>query len=112
MLNERDARTFVFPAEPRKSRGRKDGAPPSPHMVEHKEDRAKLSHWGSDLRRTYKTLGKEAGVPEFLLDLFQNHSQGGVSRGYNIREVMGGDFLSDAQERISQFLMRQINNKK
>lgn len=76
MLNERDARTFVFPAEPRKSRGRRDGAPPSPHMVEHKEDRAKLSHWGSDLRRTYKTLGKEAGVPEFLLDLFQNHSQG------------------------------------
>lgn len=111
MLNERAARTFVFPAEPRKSRGRKDGAPPSLHMVEHKEERDRLSHWGSDLRRTYKTLGKEAGVPEFLLDLFQNHAQSGVSRGYNIREVMGGTFLMDAQERISQYLVQNLNKK-
>lgn len=111
MLNERAARTYVFPAEPRKSRGRKDGAPPSLHMVEHKEERDRLSHWGSDLRRTFKTLGKEAGVPEFLLDLFQNHAQGGVSRGYNIREVMGGTFLLDAQERLSQFFMQHLNKK-
>lgn len=111
MLNERAARTYVFPAEPRKSRGRKDGAPPSLHMVEHKEERDRLSHWGSDLRRTYKTLGKEAGVPEFLLDLFQNHAQGGVSRGYNIREVMGGDFLTEAQERISAYLTAHLDNK-
>lgn len=111
ILNERAARTYVFPAEPRKSRGRSDGAPPSLHMVEHREDRAKLSHWGSDLRRTYKTLGKEAGVPEFLLDLFQNHAQGGVSRGYNIREVMGGDFLGEAQERISKYLIEQMGSK-
>ncbi|MEM0988689.1 MAG: tyrosine-type recombinase/integrase [Pseudomonadota bacterium] len=110
MLNERAARTYVFPSEPSKSRGRKDGASPSQHMVEHKEDRARLSHWGSDLRRTYKTLGKEAGVPEFLLDLFQNHAQGGVSRGYNIREVMGGDFLAEAQERISYYLTEHMDN--
>jgi integrase len=111
MLSERAARTYVFPAEFRKSRGRRDGGAPSLHMVEHKEDRDRLSHWGSDLRRTYKTLAKEAGVAEFLIDLFQNHAQGGVSRGYNIREVMGGNFLLDAQERISQHLMHSLNNK-
>lgn len=102
------AREWVFPSEPSRSNGRKDGKPPSPHIVAHKEDRDKLSHYGSDLRRTYKTLGKEAGLPEFILDLFQNHAQGGVSRGYNVREAMGADFLVEMQERMSQFLMRNL----
>ncbi|QGY00192.1 hypothetical protein EI983_18750 [Roseovarius faecimaris] len=110
MLNPRSAHEWVFPSDPSRSNGRADGGDPSPHMVEHKEERDKLSHWGSDLRRTYKTLSKEAGMPEFIADLFQNHAQGGVSRGYNVREAMGGDFLADMQEKMSAFLMERLTD--
>lgn len=59
----------------------------------------------SDLRRTFKTLGKEARVPAGPVP------EPRPGRGYNIREVMGGTFLMDAQERLSQFFMLHLNKK-
>ena len=49
-------------------------------------------------------------MPEFIADLVQNHTQGGVSRGYNVREAMGGDFLADMQEKMSAFLMERLTD--
>ena len=34
----------------------------SGHLHQHREDRALLSHWGGDLRQSYRTLGQAAGL--------------------------------------------------
>lgn len=47
-----NGRVWLFPSDS-----------PSGHMVEHKEDRAVLSHWGNDLRQTYRTLARRPRSP-------------------------------------------------
>jgi integrase len=37
----------------------------SGHLAEGKEDRAKLSKWGNDLRQSFRTIATAAGVSEF-----------------------------------------------
>ena len=45
---------------------------PSGHMEEHKEKRTTLSHWGNDLRQTYRTLGQAAQISEVDMHLLMN----------------------------------------
>lgn len=76
------------------------------HLVEHKEDRAVLSHWGNDLRQTYRTLGQAAEVSEVDMHLLMNHSLPGVNAGYITRSKLMRDHLRAQQEKLSQFLIR------
>lgn len=78
------------------------------HMVEHKEDRQRLSKWGNDLRQTYRTLGQAAGLSEIDMHLLMNHSLPGVNAGYITRARLLGDHLRSAQERLSQCVMDHV----
>lgn len=75
------------------------------HMVEHKEDRRRLSKWGNDLRQTYRTLGQAAGLSEIDMHLLMNHSLPGVNAGYITRERLLGDHLRAAQEKLSNCIV-------
>ena len=60
---------------------------PSGHMEEHKEKRTVLSHWGNDLRQTYRTLGQAAEISEVDMHLLMNHAlPGGAPPGCARRE--------------------------
>lgn len=78
---------------------------PSGHLQEHKEDRAVLSHWGNDLRQTYRTLGQAAEVSEVDMHLLMNHSLPVVNAGYITRSKLMRDHLRTQQEKLSQFLV-------
>lgn len=78
---------------------------PCGHLVEHKEDRAVLSHWGNDLRQTYRTLGQAAEVSEVDMHLLMNHSLPGVNAGYITRSKLMRDHLRAQQEKLSRFLI-------
>lgn len=58
-------------------------ASPSGHLEEHKEKRTVLSHWGNDLRQTYRTLGQAAQISEVDMHLLMNHALPGVHPGYS-----------------------------
>ncbi len=75
------------------------------HIVEHKEDRRRLSKWGNDLRQTYRTLGQAAGLSEIDMHLLMNHSLPGVNAGYITRARLLGDHLRSAQEKLSQCIV-------
>src|SRR5207302_9211355 len=68
------AREWIFPAAGR-----------SGHLAEHKENRKRLSHWGGDLRQTYRTLAQTIGISELDVHLLMNHSVAGTSAGYITR---------------------------
>lgn len=74
-------------------------------MVEHEEDRRRLSKWGNDLRQTYRTLGQAAGLSEIDMHLLMNHSLPGVNAGYITRARLLGDPLRSAQEKLSQCIV-------
>ncbi len=76
---------------------------PAGHMVETGEDRAALSHWGGDLRRTFKTLGLAAGLTELDTMILQNHALAGASRGYIVTPALWAH-LTDAQGRVSRYI--------
>jgi hypothetical protein len=78
---------------------------PSGHLQEHKEDRAALSHWGNDLRQTYRTLAQAAEVSEVDMHLLMNHSLPGVNAGYITRSKLMRDHLRAQQEKLSQFMI-------
>lgn len=78
---------------------------PCGHMVEHKEDRAVLSHWGNDLRQTYRTLGQAAEVSEVDMHLLMNHSLPGLNAGYITRSKLMRDHLRAQQEKLSRFMV-------
>ena len=90
MMHEEQAATWLFPAE----------SGPG-HVSEHKEDRADLSHWGNDLRQTYRTIGQIAEVNDVDMHLLMNHSLPGVSAGYITRAKLVGTHLRHAQQAIS-----------
>jgi hypothetical protein len=82
---------------------------PSGHLEEHKEDRLKaLSHWGNDLRQSFRTLGQIAGVSELDSQLLMNHSIQGVNPGYITRSKLIADHLRQQQEKISQLIVGTV----
>jgi integrase len=78
------------------------------HLSEHKEKRTVVSHWGNDLRQSYRTLGQAAGVPELDMHLLMNHSLGGVNPGYITRDKLVADHLRTQQEKLSNFIIKRV----
>jgi hypothetical protein len=82
---------------------------PSGHLEEHKEDRDKvLSHWGNDLRQSYRTLGQVAQVSDLDMHLLMNHSFPGVNAGYITRSKLMADHLRQQQEKVSQLVIGAV----
>lgn len=81
---------------------------PCGHMTEHKEDRSVLSHWGNDLRQTYRTLAQAAEVSEVDMHLLMNHALPGVNSGYITRFKLMRDHLRAQQERLSVFFLGTV----
>jgi integrase len=97
MMHPEQAADWLFPAE----------SGPG-HINEHKEDRADLSHWGNDLRQTYRTIGQIAEVNEVDMHLLMNHSLPGVNAGYITRAKLVGTHLRQAQQLISDRMFESI----
>jgi hypothetical protein len=95
-LHGRAAREWIFPA-----------ATPAGHLSEHKEDREKLSHWGGDLRQTWRTMAHEAGLSELDAHLLMNHSLGNVNAGYISTPALL-DHLRSQQEKVSHYIMAAL----
>ena len=91
------AKVWLFPSEA-----------PEGHMAEHKERRAVVSHWGNDLRQSYRTLGQAAGVSELDMHLLMNHAMGGVNAGYITRQKLVADHLRQQQDKVSDFIVGQV----
>lgn len=70
------------------------------HMVEYKERRARLSHWGGDLRQTYATVATGIGIPHRKLKLLMNHLTRDVTDGYTTASELHFDLVQQ-QERLS-----------
>ena len=81
---------------------------PSGRLVEHGEKRSDLSHWGNDLRQSYRTLGQAAGLSEIDMHLLMNHSLPGVNAGYITRHKLLGDHLRSQQERLSKLILGAV----
>jgi integrase len=92
-----NSRVWLFPA---------DSA--SGHVVEHKEPRDKLSHWGNELRQTYRTIGQIAEVNDIDMHLLMNHALPGVNAGYITRNKLVGTHLRAAQQKISDAIMNAV----
>jgi len=91
VLYPAQAKEWLFPADS-----------DSGHLVEHKEDRAKLAKWGNDLRQTYRTVAQIAGIGDLDIHLLMNHTVPGVNAGYITRSKLLGDHLRQQQEMISR----------
>lgn len=91
------AREWLFPSDA-----------PSGRLVEHGEKRSVLSHWGNDLRQSYRTLGQAAGLSEIDMHLLMNHSLPGVNAGYITRHKLLGDHLRGQQERLSKLIVGTV----
>lgn len=101
LLFPEQSQTWLFPSESA-----------SGHMAEHKEDRQSiLSHWGMDLRQTYRTLGQPAGVPEVDIHLLMNHAIQGVNIGYITRSKLMSDHLRLQQDRLSDLMIGAVVGK-
>ena len=81
------------------------------HLVEHKEPRDKLSHWGNELRQTYRTLGQIADINDIDMHLLMNHSLPGVNAGYITRNKLVGGHLRVAQQKISDCVMATVKQQ-
>jgi integrase len=90
MMHPVQAGEWLFPA-----------ASKSGHIIEHKESGKRLSHWGNELRQSYRTIGQSAGVGEVDMHLLMNHALPGVNAGYITREKLVGTHLRHAQQQIS-----------
>jgi integrase len=80
----------------------------SGHLVEHKEDRKILSHWGGDLRQSYRTIAQAIGISEVDVQLLMNHALPGVSAGYLTRAKLVPTSLRDAQEKLSRLMLQKV----
>lgn len=94
MMFARQAREWIFPA-----------AGTFGHLAEHKEDRETLSHWGGDLRQTYRTIAQAIGIFDLDIHLLMNHSAPGVSAGYITRAKLVPTSLRNAQEKLSRAMI-------
>jgi len=91
------AGTWLFPSDA-----------PVGHLIEHKEDRSVLSHWGNDLRQTYRTLGQAAGLTDVDMHLLMNHALPGINAGYITRSKLMRDHLRRQQEKLSHFVIDAV----
>lgn len=97
VMYPKTARDWLFPSDA-----------PSGHIEEHKEDRATvLSHWGNDLRQSYRTLGQAAKVSEVDMHLLMN-SLPEVNAGYITRSKLMADHLRQQQECISALVIGAV----
>lgn len=90
MMHPEQAVEWLFPA-----------ASKSGHIIEHKESGTRLSHWGNELRQSYRTIGQSAGIGEMDMHLLMNHALPGVNAGYITREKLVGTHLRQAQQQNS-----------
>lgn len=97
MMHREAASEWVFPGESS-----------SGHMCEHKEKRTLLSHWGNELRQTYRTMGQVAGINDVDMHLLMNHSLPGVNAGYITRAKLVSSHLRDAQQTLSDTLFKWL----
>jgi hypothetical protein len=93
-MHAEQAAVWIFPA-----------ATASGHIAEHKEDRSVLSHWGGDLRQTWRTVAVAAGIGDMEGHLLLNHKLRGVSAGYITRGALL-PHLMEAQEKVSKEIAR------
>jgi integrase len=100
MMHPEQAQTWLFPADSK-----------SGHIIEHKEERFVLSHWGNDLRQTYRTIGQLAGTNEIDIHLLMNHSLPGVNAGYITRSKLVHSHLRAAQQQISNAVFGSLENE-
>lgn len=96
MLHDREARCWIFPA-----------STPAGHLTEHKERRDKLSHWGGDLRQTWRTAAQMVGLSELDCSLLMNHSLGSVNAGYISTPALR-EQLRRCQEKVSIQLLAML----
>lgn len=73
------------------------------HLVDTTEPRERLSHWGGDLRRTFKTLGLAVGLTELDTMILQNHALAGASRGYIVTPALWAH-LTAQQAKLSRYI--------
>lgn len=98
VLFPQESRTWLFPGTSAEGR-----------LVEHKEDRKKvLSHWGMDLRQTYRTIGQAAGISDVDMHLLMNHTLPGINIGYITRAKLMSDHLRMQQEKLSDFIIGAV----
>jgi hypothetical protein len=76
----------------------------SGHLAEHKQTRVTLSHWGGDLRQTFRTMAQVLGIADLDIHLLMNHSFISSSAGYITRANLVPTSLRDAQERLSALM--------
>ncbi len=79
-------------------------------IVEHKEHRSKLSHWGNELRQTYRTVGQVAGVSSVDMHLLMNHSLPSLNAGYITRSKLVHGHLREAQQMISTKIIESVTD--
>lgn len=91
------AKIWLFPSEA-----------PDGHMAEHKEKRKVVSHYGNDLRQSFRTLGQAAGISELDMHLLMNHAMGGVNPGYITRQKLVLDHLRVQQDKLSDFIINAV----
>ncbi|WMS42296.1 integrase arm-type DNA-binding domain-containing protein [Acuticoccus sp. MNP-M23] len=84
---------WIFPAQSK-----------SGHIEEWREDRNTLSHWGNDLRQSFRTFAATAGVPKTDSMALMNHAFGDVHDGYLTLRAM--THLRAEQQRISTHVRR------
>lgn len=96
ILHSREAESWIFPA-----------MSPEGHIMEHKEKRHKLSHFGSDLRQTWRTCAQIAGLSELDCSILMNHSLGSVNAGYISTPALR-EHLRGQQERVSRQIMAAL----
>jgi integrase len=82
----------------------------SGHIVEYKEDRSTLAHWGNDLRQTYRTIGQAIGISPLDMHLLMNHSVPDINSGYITRSKLQAHLLG-IQQQISDFLLEVAARK-
>jgi hypothetical protein len=99
-LHPKPASEWIFPASSRQG-----------HIVEHKQARATLSHWGGDLRQTFRTIAQAIGISELDVRLLMNHMVSDVSAEYITRSVLVRTSLRVAQQRLSQALTQLMKSR-
>lgn len=69
--------------------------------------RARLSHWGGDLRQTYLTACTDLGLSDMDRHFLANHAFQNVNAGYVVRDALLDHLLAE-QERVSRYLVEAM----
>lgn len=101
LLRLRRLRAFLFPNSPWVFPARSyDG-----RLSSWSEPRSRLSAYGRDLRRSYRTICAQLGIPRIISMTLMNHISGAdVHDGYIEKGALSGD-TARAQERISRAII-------